>query len=275
MLIVRGVGGCFNVGYFVLAESTSYNICCILVYNSDMDRVCNYKELRMRLAELADDGYREFSMKGIPSERPFIGVRIPLIREVVRRVPDEKIAEFLMTEPVAIEEVLARGMLICRLPYEEIVRPCDDLCDRSWFDSQISYIENWCTCDIFCSGMCRKIGKHREEFLELKVDGLLGAKDEFAVRVGLVMLKCGYVSEDYLAVIFDQVERLVSREEYYIRMAIAWLLAECFIKYPEVTLAYMKVSRLPRWTYNKTISKICDSYRVDEETKEMLRKMRR
>ena len=77
------------------------------------------------------------------------------------------------------------------------------------------------------------------------------------------------MSEDYLAVIFDRVEGLVEREEYYIRMAIAWLLAECFIKYPEVTLAYMKVSRLPRWTYNKTISKICDSYRVDEETKEM------
>lgn len=240
-----------------------------------MKQIVEYGELREVLASLADDEYREFSMKGIPSERPFIGVRIPLIREVVAKVPDEKIVEFLMTEPVAIEEVLARGMMICRLPYEEIVGPCDELHGKSWFDSQIGYIDNWCTCDIFCSGMCRKIGKHREEFLELKVDGLLEARDEFAIRSGLVMLKCGYVSEDYLAVIFDRVERLASREEYYVRMAIAWLLAECFIKYPEVTLAYMKVSRLPKWTYNKTISKICDSYRVDEETKEMLKKMRR
>ena len=151
----------------------------------------------------------------------------------------------------------------------------DELKGQSWLDTQIGYIDNWCTCDIFCSGMCRKIGKHREEFLELKVDGLLGTKDEFAVRAGLVILKCGYVSEDYLAVIFDRVEGLAEREEYYVRMAIAWLLAECFIKYPEVTLAYMKVSGLPRWTCNKTISKICDSYRVDEETKEILRKMRR
>ena len=240
-----------------------------------MSRVQNYQELRSKLAGLADDEYREFSMKGIPSERPFIGVRIPLIREVVAKVPDENIAEFLMTEPVAIEEVLARGMLICRLPYEEIVGSHDELYGGSWFDSQIGYIDNWCTCDIFCSGMSRKIGKRREEFLELKVDGLLGAEDEFAVRAGLVILKCGYVSEDYLAVIFDRVEGLASREEYYIRMAIAWLVAECFIKYPEVTLAYMKVSKLPKWTFNKTISKICDSYRVDEETKEILRKMRR
>jgi 3-methyladenine DNA glycosylase AlkD len=90
-----------------------------------------------------------------------------------------------------------------------------------------------------------------------------------------VILKCGYVSEDYLAVIFDRAEGLASREEYYVRMAIAWLLAECFIKYSEVTLAYMKASGLPKWTFNKAISKICDSYRVDEETKKMLRKMRK
>lgn len=231
-----------------------------------MKQICEYRELREALAGLADDWYREFSMKGIPSERPFIGVRIPLVREVVTKVPAEKVVEFLKVEPVAIEEVLARGMLICRLPYEEMME---------WFDSQIDHIDNWCTCDVFCSGVSRKIGRHREEFLELKVDGLLDTKDEFAVRMGLVMLKCGYVSDDYLAVIFDRVERLASREEYYVRMAIAWLLAECFIKYPEVTLAYMKVSKLPKWTFNKTISKICDSHRVDEKTKKKLKKMRR
>lgn len=238
-----------------------------------MNQVHNYKELKEELASLADDEYREFSMKGIPSERPFIGVRIPLIRKVVAKVPDEKIVELLKVEPVAIEEVLVRGMLICRLPYDEVVSLHDN--DKSWFDSQIEYIDNWCTCDIFCSGICRKIKKHQENFLESKIDELLNAADEFAVRVGLVMLKCGYISEDYLAVIFDRVERLAEREEYYIRMAIAWLIAECFVKFPEATLAYMKVSKLPKWTFNKTISKICDSYRVDEDAKAMLKKMRR
>lgn len=240
-----------------------------------MERINEYKELREALASLADDEYKKFSMKGIPSGRPFIGVRIPLIREIVTKVSSEKIAKFLAVEPVAIEEVLARGILICRLPYEEIVISRDELKGASWFDSQIGYIDNWCTCDVFCSGVCRKIGKHRKEFLESKVEGLLETNNEFAVRVGLVLLKCGYVSEDYLAVIFDCVERIVGREEYYIRMAIAWLVAECFIKYPEVTLAYMKVSNLPKWTFNKTISKICDSCRVDEETKKTLTKLRR
>ena len=241
-----------------------------------MSEVRNYKELRRRLADCADDEYREFSMKGIPCERPFIGVRIPQIRRIVAEVPREKVEEILMAEPVAIEEVLARGMIISRLSYEEMTASRDELHGGSWFDSQISYIDNWCTCDTFCSGVAKKIRKKRTEFFETKVDGLLSDKSgEFAVRVGLVLLKSAYIEPEWLNVIFDRVEGLAEREEYYIRMAIAWLAAECFIKYPEETLAYLKVSWLPKWTFNKAISMICDSYRVDEETKKMLRKMRK
>lgn len=64
-------------------------------------------------------------------------------------MPNEKIVEFLSVEPVAIEEVLARGMLICWLPYKKIVALRDESNDGSWFDSQIGYIDNWRTCDIF------------------------------------------------------------------------------------------------------------------------------
>ena len=67
-----------------------------------MDGVCNYKELRQALAELADDEYCVFSMKRIPSERPFIGMRIPLMWEIVARVSDEKNFEFLRVELVVV-----------------------------------------------------------------------------------------------------------------------------------------------------------------------------
>ena len=241
-----------------------------------MSEICDYMELRRRLAELADDEYRDFSMRGIPSERPFIGVRIPLIRKIVAEVSTEKIFDFLVVEPVAIEEVLARGMLIGRLSYEEIVAPRGELHGKSWFDSQISYIDNWCTCDVFCSGAAKKIRKKRAEFFEEKIDKLvLDGPGEFAVRVGLVLLKSAYIEPEWLNVIFDRVDGLAEREEYYIRMGIAWLLCDCFIKYPTATTGYMASSKLPVWTFNKTISKICDSYRVDEETKDLVRKMRK
>ncbi len=235
----------------------------------------NYSEFREKLAYYADDSYREFSQKGIPTERPFIGVRIPQIREIAKDIAPKFYNDFLKTEPVAIEEVLARGMVICRLPYEEILAPRKAFNNKSYFDSQIDIIDNWCTCDTFCSGVAKRIKNHRAEFLDLKIENLLADPREFAVRTGLVLLKCAYMDFDYLNLIFDRVENLRNREEYYIKMASAWLIAECFTKYPEATFAYLKTTKLPKWTFNKTISKICDSYRVLEEDKALLRKMRK
>ena len=213
-----------------------------------MYTIQNYSKLRSELALNADDEYREFAMKGIPCERPFIGVRIPQIREIVAKVPPEKIPEFLASEPVAIEEVLARGMLVCRLPYAEMLKQ---------FDSQINCIDNWCTCDTFCSGVAKLIKKKSTEFFETKIDKLLtNDSPEFTVRVGLVLLKCAYIEPEWLQVIFDRIENLANRDDYYIKMAIAWLLCDCFVKYPTATIGYMLNSNLPTWTFNKTISKI-------------------
>ena len=225
-----------------------------------------YSEFRTRLASLADDEYRVFSMRGIPTDRPFIGVRIPDVKKLVKEISPKDFDEFLNTTPVALEEVLARGFLIARLPYEKMFEV---------FDSQVSYLDNWCTVDTFIAALRKTVKHHEEEFLDKKIELLLKEKDPFAVRAGLVSLLDFFVTKDYLPLIFDHIESLKNREEYYIKMAIAWLLAECFIKFPDETLPYLKVSKLEKWTFNKSISKICDSYRVEKDVKEMLRTLRK
>ena len=226
----------------------------------------SYSDFQTKLASLADDEYRVFSMRGIPTDRPFIGVHIPDVKKLVKEIPPEDFDEFLNTTPVALEEVLARGFLIARLPYGKMFEV---------FDSQISYLDNWCTVDTFIAALRKTIKHHEEEFLDKKIEPLLKEKDPFAVRAGLVSLLDFYVTKEYLPLIFDRIESLKNREEYYIKMAIAWLLAECFIKYPNETLSFMKVSSLDKWTFNKAISKICDSYRVEKDVKEMLRTLRK
>lgn len=214
----------------------------------------------------SDDEYRVFAMRGIFSDRPFIGVRIPQIRETVSKLPDDEKFEILNTKPIAIEEVLARGMIVAELGYEEMLK---------YFDSQVNYIDDWCTCDTFCSCLRKNIKKNREDFFEKKVDKLLQSKHEFEARVGIVILKCSYIDFDHLFMIFDRIENLADREEYYVKMALAWLIAECFIKFPEETLGFLKITKLSKWTYNKAISKICDSFRVEDKMKNDLRKMRK
>ena len=225
-----------------------------------------YQEFRSKLAARADDEYRAFSMRGIPCERPFIGVRIPEIRQLVNKIAPADYAEFLSETPVALEEVLARGFVIARLPYEEMLEK---------FDSQIAYLDNWCTVDTFCAALRQLVKGHKEDFYERKVERLLASRCEFPTRAGIVLLLDFYVEPDYLHLIYDRVERLATREEYYVKMAIAWLVAECFIKYLDETFAYLKHAGLDKWTFNKAISKIRDSYRVSDDMKEMVKKMRK
>lgn len=64
-------------------------------------------------------------------------------------------------------------------------------------------------------------------------------------------------------------------DKYYVNMGIAWLLCECFIKHREKTLAYLLKSNINTFTFNKTISKIKESYRVSSEDKIYLNTLKR
>ena len=225
-----------------------------------------YSDFRTKLATLADEKYRDFSVRGIPCDRPFLGVRIPDIKKLVKNIPTECFDEFLANEPIAIEEVIARGFLIARLPYTEMLKA---------FDSQIELLDNWCVVDTFCAALRKPVKRHEADFLDRKVEPLLKSRNEFAVRAGLVCLLDLYVKPDYLLLIFDRIESLDDRQEYYAKMAIAWLLAECFIKFPDETFAYLKSSTLDKWTFNKAISKICDSFRVDPDAKKQIKLLRK
>ena len=57
-------------------------------------------------------------------------------------------------------------------------------------------------------------------------------------------------------------------------MATSWLLSICYIKQKDKTIIYLKNNNLDTFTIKKTISKICESYRVTKEEKENLKKVR-
>lgn len=219
----------------------------------------DYQAFQTRLANLVDDGYRDFVIKGVPTDYPLLGVRVPHLREFAKEITENnQAADFLSHEPQSFEELDIYGMVIAALPYEEML---------THLDTFVSLIDNWAICDNFVSSL-KSIPKHRANFLGT-IDKLLPGP-EFSARVALVCLKCYYITPDYLAVIFDRIVSVKDREEYYVQMAIAWLIAECFIKFPDETWDFLAAKILPKWTQNKAISKIRDSYRVDRELKSRL-----
>lgn len=222
--------------------------------------------LSSELEKLTDTTYLKTNKTTIPTNWPMLGVRIPEIKKLVQKIPKEEIPNYLETKPENHEEILARGFLIARLPYEEMLE---------YFDSQIALFDNWCTVDTFCAALRKSVKKNETDFLEHKVKPLLKSQKEFKTRTGLVCLLDLFMSEEYLSTIFESIESLKDRDEYYVKMAAAWLLAECYIKFRSKTEVFMHKTELNDWTYKKTISKICDSYRVSIEDKDKLRKMRR
>ena len=68
---------------------------------------------------------------------------------------------------------------------------------------------------------------------------------------------------------------ITEREEYYVRMMVAWFFATALAKQYEAALPYITEGRLPLWTHNKTVQKACESFRVTEERKDELRGLRR
>ena len=57
-------------------------------------------------------------------------------------------------------------------------------------------------------------------------------------------------------------------------MMTAWFFATALAKQWEATIPYIEAKRLDVWTHNKTIQKACESYRVSDEHKNILRSLK-
>ncbi|MDD3256662.1 MAG: DNA alkylation repair protein, partial [Methanocorpusculum sp.] len=97
---------------------------------------------------------------------------------------------------------------------------------------------------------------------------------EFFIRFGVVMLLSHYVDEKHIDSVLNILDKIPS-EEHYVKMAVAWAVSVCYVKFPEKSHAYLLNCHLNDDTYNKSIQKIIESYRVDDEAKNNLRNMRR
>jgi 3-methyladenine DNA glycosylase AlkD len=76
--------------------------------------------------------------------------------------------------------------------------------------------------------------------------------------------------EEFIDEILATANTLSDEEEYYVNMANAWLIAECFVNFRDKTLAMLYEHKLNKFTINKTISKCRDSFRISKEDKELL-----
>jgi 3-methyladenine DNA glycosylase AlkD len=102
----------------------------------------------------------------------------------------------------------------------------------------------------------------------------INSKKEFEVRFVIIMFLDYYLVDEYVDLVLEAISN-IKQNDYYVKMALAWLLSICYIKYKEKTLHFLSLSCLDDWTYQKTLQKIMESNQVPLSEKEKIRRMKK
>ncbi|MCD7878340.1 MAG: DNA alkylation repair protein [Candidatus Gastranaerophilales bacterium] len=225
------------------------------------------KKIREKLLQESQPDYKKFSSGLIPNISNIIGVRIPVLRKIAKEIYNSSYRYDFITsnDEEYMEEIMLKGMVIGLMKDnpEYILE---------FVQNFIQKINNWAVCDTFCSGL--KFTLKNKNLVWNFILPYLHSKDEFKIRFALVMILNYFIDEEYIDKVLKEIDS-VKYEDYYSKMAAAWAVSVCIVKQPDITLKYMLNSKLDNWTFNKSIQKSLESYRIKKETKEILKKMRR
>ena len=219
----------------------------------------------MDLFKYQDLKYKEFNDKIINQDvYPTIGIRIPTLRKLALEVAKNDYLGYINSKHTYYEEYLIHGLVIgyIKIPFKDKL----DL-----LDEYIPTINDWASVDIPVSNL-KDFKKNQEEGYKYILKLLKG--NEWSIRFGLVLLLDYYINDNYIDQILD-ISLNIKNDNYYVMMANAWLLSYAYMKYKDKTIKVLNNNKLDNIVVNKAISKICDSYRVSKEDKEIAKKLKR
>ena len=218
------------------------------------------------LLEHKDTTYKAFQEKLITSKYPIIGVRIPILKKIAKEMRKTKDYQFIHTLPHhSFEEVMIHGLILgyIKEPLSTIL---------SYLDSFLPYIDNWAINDTVSANIKRF--KVEQELGYAWIEKSLKSNNPWQIRFALTLLLSHYINETYLFSIYQKLET-IKIKDYYVHMAMAWIISICYIKYPKETKQFLKNAKIDTWTYNKAIQKIIESKRISKEEKNKLRNMKK
>lgn len=221
---------------------------------------------REELFALQDTAYGDFQAKltpGIPREL-FIGVRVPEVRKLAKRLAKEPEAtEFLSELPHKYyDENMLHGLLISEFKdYDACIAAVDNF---------LPYVDNWAVCDI----MAPKVFKKNKDILLDKIREWSASEKTYTCRFGVEMLMSYFLDDNFKPEYLD-IPASVHSEEYYVQMMVAWFFATALAKQWDAAILYIENGVLDTWVHNKTIQKARESFRITPKQKDYLKTLKR
>ena len=225
---------------------------------------------------LNEKKYREGHIRIInplPGRR-ILGLHLPEMKQAAKEISKQPDALSLIhgmeaehrTDrfSLAYEELLVWGLTVNQLKCSKEER-------LDLLRNYIPALDNWGVCDSFvCNAKWMK--KLPAEELWTFLLPYYQSKQEFEVRFALVTSMCYLLNEEWLSTVFAQIEKInltsirteytSLKPPYYVRMAIAWLLATALAKFPDETRAFVNASTLPEDVKKLYARKARESFRT-------------
>lgn len=226
-------------------------------------------EIKQELIQMSDSKYKSFHSNLCPGINNILGIRVPVLREYAKKLIKKYSFEELINniDDEYYEEIMLQGMLI-GLNSKENFNVI-----KKYIEDYIPKIDNWAICDTFCAGL-KIVNKNKENMWDF-IKQYLDSDKEFYLRFAIVIILDYYIEEKYLEEIF-RIFNNIQSEYYYVKMAIAWAISISLIKYYDKTINYLKNnSKIDKWTYNKSLQKAIESYRITKDQKELLKNMKK
>jgi 3-methyladenine DNA glycosylase AlkD len=228
----------------------------------------DFFSLDKSLFALQDPAYRAFITPLIPTVEPerVLGVRTPTLRALAKSLWREEqkwCARFMASLPhFYFEENMLHAFLI--------EQEKDFHTALTFTQAFLPHIDNWATCDSFSP----KVFDKNPEALYSIALAWSQSSHEYTARYGIGILMKHFLDKHFRAEVLEHVAA-IQREEYYVRMMVAWFFAEALAKQLDDTLPYLQSHQLETWTHNKAIQKAIESRRICPTTKAELRALRR
>ncbi len=227
-------------------------------------------KIRDELIKLSDVEYRKFNEKLCPdTNRKMLGIRIPQIRKLAMRIVKEYDWEEWIKKESSneyFEEVILQGIVIgvAKMEFEKKIPYIMDF---------IPKIDSWAINDTFVPSL--KIKDKDMEKVWKFILPYTKSKKEFEVRFAVIMMLDYFIIEDYIDKVIEILDK-INNDGYYVKMGVAWCLAEAGIKFNDKLMKYIEgENNLDKFTYNKTLQKMIESRRITDLQKNYLRKLKR
>lgn len=194
-----------------------------------------------------------FAVKIINTSKPMVGINMPTLRGIAKEIAKGDFMSFLSLDMHDYyENEIINCALICKIKDFSTLK-----------DYLLRYGENadsWAEIDAVKVPFGKK---NHDDYLAFAKKCSEHEKP-FVRRLGVILLFACLNGDDFESV-KSIIASLKGDEEYYVNMAVAWLVCEMVIKLPDQTIPLVNRNFLNEFALRKAISKCSDSFRVSDE----------